>query len=180
MNPELLQDWVFPGAFLVLTLASVGWARVAAGRRELARQNVVSASGAAAAPSGVAALKKEQPAQVKADLAAKRGPVERGGRPVRRYLVGYVMKSSVRPSDDLPANGPTKGEAFTDKTVEMNQTSEEAVVAKSVRTVEEVVLQKSAVDRIETVRDTLRREEVDSSVVKPAGAAGTGSSRKLH
>jgi len=52
-------------------------------------------------------------------------------------------------------------DAFADKSIEMTQTSEEAVVGKTARVVEEVVLQKGSTERVETVRDTVRKEEVE-------------------
>ena len=42
----------------------------------------------------------------------------------------------------------------------MTETGEEAVVGKTARVREEVHLRKEAVDRVETVRDTVRREDV--------------------
>ena len=50
---------------------------------------------------------------------------------------------------------------FTDKVVEMTETSEEAVVSKAARVREEVVIHKEATERTETVRDTVRREDVE-------------------
>lgn len=51
--------------------------------------------------------------------------------------------------------------AFEDQTIEMSEMSEEAVVAKRARVVEEVVISKDMEDRTETVRDTVRRTDVD-------------------
>jgi stress response protein YsnF len=45
--------------------------------------------------------------------------------------------------------------------VEVRETSEEPVVAKTARVVEEVVVGREAIERTETVRDTVRREEVE-------------------
>jgi stress response protein YsnF len=43
----------------------------------------------------------------------------------------------------------------------MTETAEEAVVAKTARVKEELVIHKDATEHIETVRDTLRREEAE-------------------
>jgi uncharacterized protein (TIGR02271 family) len=51
--------------------------------------------------------------------------------------------------------------AFTDRTVEVTETDEEAVVSKAARVKEEVVINKAATDRVETIRDTVRREDVE-------------------
>jgi stress response protein YsnF len=45
--------------------------------------------------------------------------------------------------------------------------SEEAVVSKTARIMEEIGLRKEASDRVETVKDTVRREE--AQVEKPPG-----------
>lgn len=50
---------------------------------------------------------------------------------------------------------------FKEQTIEMTETGEEAVVSKRVRVIEEVVIGKTATDRTETVRDTVRRQDVD-------------------
>jgi stress response protein YsnF len=51
--------------------------------------------------------------------------------------------------------------AFEEKTVEMTGTSEEAEVTKKARVVGEVVLGKRVEEREETVRDTVRRSDVE-------------------
>jgi stress response protein YsnF len=53
----------------------------------------------------------------------------------------------------------------------MTETGEEAVVGKTARVVEEVALRKQAVDHVETVRDTVRKEEVEIEEVQGDGLA---------
>jgi uncharacterized protein (TIGR02271 family) len=50
---------------------------------------------------------------------------------------------------------------WSDKTVEVTETAEQAVVSKSARIAEEVVVGKTGSDRVETVRDTVRRQQVE-------------------
>jgi stress response protein YsnF len=50
------------------------------------------------------------------------------------------------------------GADFAEKVVEMTETAEEAVVSKTARVKEEVLISKDATERTETVRDTVRRE----------------------
>jgi len=50
--------------------------------------------------------------------------------------------------------------AFKEQSFELNETDEEVVVAKQARVVEEVVVNKEAQDRTETVHDTVRRQDV--------------------
>ena len=51
---------------------------------------------------------------------------------------------------------------FQERTVEMTETSEEAVVGKQARVTEELVVSKSADQRTETIHDTVRKTEVES------------------
>jgi stress response protein YsnF len=50
---------------------------------------------------------------------------------------------------------------FTDKVIEMTESSEQAVVSKTARVVEEVNLRKDVTDHVEIVKDTLRHDEVE-------------------
>ena len=52
-------------------------------------------------------------------------------------------------------------EAFVDRTIEATETAEEAVVSKEARVTEEISLEKAVDTRTETVRDTVRRTEVE-------------------
>jgi stress response protein YsnF len=53
------------------------------------------------------------------------------------------------------------GDAFEEQTVEARETEEVPVVGKTARVVEEVAIRKEATERTETVKDTVRREEVE-------------------
>ena len=55
---------------------------------------------------------------------------------------------------------PTDGEAFKEQTIKVTEMGEEAVVSKQARVVEEVVLRKEAKEHTETIRDTVRRTDV--------------------
>lgn len=56
---------------------------------------------------------------------------------------------------------PVPAEAFKEREVEFVETREEPVVEKQAAVVEEVVVRKHETEREETVRDTVRREEVE-------------------
>ena len=82
-----------------------------------------------------------------------------------------------------PVNRPLTGvaaEAFREQTLSATATSEEVVVGKEVRLVEEISLRKEATERVETVRDTVRETKVDveqlpgsvSATRSGAGVAG--------
>jgi uncharacterized protein (TIGR02271 family) len=50
---------------------------------------------------------------------------------------------------------------WAEKTIEMNETVEEPVVTKSAHLMEEVVIQKEGSDQVKTVRDKVRRQQVE-------------------
>ena len=52
-------------------------------------------------------------------------------------------------------------DAFRERVIELTESSEEVVVAKDARIVEEVVVGREVDERVETVRDSVRRTEVD-------------------
>ena len=94
----------------------------------------------------------------------------RGGTTrIRRYTVEKPVEENVSLHSEkvvLDRRPVTDGRVlanndFTDKTISMTEMNEEAVVSKTARVVEEVGLRKEASDRTETVRDTLRKDEVE-------------------
>jgi uncharacterized protein (TIGR02271 family) len=114
-------------------------------------------------------------------IAVGKRAINRGTTRVRRYVVETPVEESVALRDERvtvdrrPVSG-TRGvadDAFTDKTVEVSETTEEAVVSKTARVREEVVINKEATERTETVRDTVRREDVEITK-DPDGTTGTG------
>ena len=50
---------------------------------------------------------------------------------------------------------------WTDKTVEVTETVEEAVITKSAHIAEEVVIRKEGADHVKTLRDKVRRQQVE-------------------
>ena len=95
--------------------------------------------------------------------------VNRGTTRIRRFVVEVPVEEQVNLHEEtvkierhaVTGDQPVSGTAFTDRTIEMTQTGEEAVVGKTARVREEVSLRKEAVDRVETVKDTVRREDVE-------------------
>jgi stress response protein YsnF len=62
---------------------------------------------------------------------------------------------------------------WTDKTIEVTETAEEPVVTKSVHIAEEVVIRKEATDTVRTVRDNIRRQQVEVEKIPGAPPATT-------
>ncbi len=109
--------------------------------------------------------------------------VGRGTTRVRRNVVERPVEEQLRLRDEtvtmfrrpVTAGTSISANAFTDHTISMNETNEAAVVAETVRVVEEVVLQKDVTERVETVRDTLRHEEVESDAPTDKTTTGVGT-----
>ena len=58
--------------------------------------------------------------------------------------------------------------AFQDRTIEMNETTEELEVSKEARVVEEVALKKTVQEHEEKVKDKVRRTEVEVEKIEPS------------
>ena len=102
-------------------------------------------------------------------LVVGKREVERGGVRVRSYIVETPVSEQVslreetvglerRPVNRAVAAGD---DAFRDRTIEMRETGEEAVVGKEAFVTEEIALRKDVGQRTEEVRDTVRHTEVE-------------------
>jgi uncharacterized protein (TIGR02271 family) len=121
--------------------------------------------------SGVTDSKQEVIPLAEEELQVGKRTVDRGTTKIRRYVVRKPVEESVtlrdetvsverrRPVTQGEAGVPT--DAFEERTVEVHQTAEEPVVNKTARVAEEVVVHKEVTERTETVRDDVRREEVE-------------------
>ncbi|MGI4788448.1 MAG: DUF2382 domain-containing protein [Janthinobacterium lividum] len=106
---------------------------------------------------------------VEEELQVGKRQVQRGGARIHTYVTERPIEESVslheehvtvsRRTVDRPAGEADL--AFGEKSFEVLETAEVPVVAKTSRVVEEVVVGKTATDRTETVRDTVRRTDVD-------------------
>lgn len=99
----------------------------------------------------------ETPVEEQVALHQERVVVER--RPINRPLTGVAA------------------DAFRERTVSARAMSEEAVVGKEARVVEEIGLRKEVSDRVETVRDTVRETKVDVEEVPAAGVTTTAGTQ---
>jgi stress response protein YsnF len=77
-----------------------------------------------------------------------------------------------RNREDRRLSPEEANKAFEDKTVEVTATSERPVVSKEARVTEEVALRKQAGERQETVRETVRRSEVEVETLNPQANKG--------
>jgi uncharacterized protein (TIGR02271 family) len=94
---------------------------------------------------------------------------ETGTTRIRRYVVEKPVETQVTLHEEhadvvrraISDPSYVQDIDWTDRTIEVTETAEQAVVSKQARVAEEVVIRKSGSDRVETVRDTVRRQQVD-------------------
>jgi uncharacterized protein (TIGR02271 family) len=105
---------------------------------------------------------------------------------IRSYVVERPVSEQVslreehvaverRPVSGTTQAGTISGDPFQERTIEVEERGEEAVVSKEARVVEEVVVRKEAEQRTETISDTVRRTEVDVEDERGTGASRTGT-----
>lgn len=169
---------------------SSGWAGGStAGADYTARQT--GALGATAA--GGQTVSEEAIPVVQEELRIGKREVERGGARVRSYIREVPVNEQVTLRDehvsverravDQPLRaGDLSDDLLRERTIDVRETAEEAVIGKEARVVEEVVVRKTADTRVENVSDTVRRTEVEvdeggrgfDTDRTGTGAAGTG------
>jgi uncharacterized protein (TIGR02271 family) len=95
--------------------------------------------------------------------------VSRGRVRVHSYVVETPVSEQVSLREEhvhverRPADRPLTGDErlFQDRTIEVEETAEEAVISKDTRVREELVVGKDVEERTQTVSDTVRRTEVE-------------------
>ncbi len=111
--------------------------------------------------------------------------VSRGKVRLHAYVVETAVSENVslrdetvtidrRPVDRAVSVGELGVDAFRDRTIEMEEIDEEAVVGKSARVVEEIGIRKDVTDRTETIRDTVRSTKVDIEDGRTVGTVTSG------
>jgi uncharacterized protein (TIGR02271 family) len=117
---------------------------------------------------------------VEEELRVGKRQVQRGGVRVFQRVVETPVSESVTLREEhvsverRPVDQPISAAdmaSFQDKSIELRETAEEAVVEKSARVVEEVVVGKQVTEREQEIADTVRRTEVE---VEQLGTGGTG------
>lgn len=106
--------------------------------------------------------------------------VDRGTTRLHRFVRTRAIEETVTLRDEtvslerrVVADGAIVGpDAFADKIIEMTETREEVVITKVARVREEIVLHKQVTERMETIRDNLRSEEIEIDAIAPAAETG--------
>ena len=121
-------------------------------------------------------------------LAVGKRVLNHGTTRIRRFVVETPVEEEVRLRNEHVTierhpvtDGRTVSDAdWADKTIEMTESAEEAVVLKTARVKEEITLRKEATERTETIRDTVRREDVEITKLpgEPAGSTSDTTTGK--
>ncbi|GAB4092701.1 YsnF/AvaK domain-containing protein [Flaviaesturariibacter terrae] len=124
--------------------------------------------------------------RVEEHLELGKREVERGGVQIRSRIVEQPVQENIRLREehvtvertavDRPLNG-NEGEAFRERNIELTERAEVPVVNKEARVVEEVRVRKEVTERNETIRDTLRRTDIDVDKTNERGRSSTDPGR---
>jgi len=135
-------------------------------------------TGAATAALGSAAAGDEARFKVvEEQLVVGKREVDRGGVRVRSYVTETPVHEQISLRDEKirverhAVDRPVGEDAFREQTIELTATGEEAVVGKTARVVEEVVVGKSTEQRVEDISDTVRRTDVVVEKLDESGQA---------
>jgi uncharacterized protein (TIGR02271 family) len=148
---------------------SEGWS---GGQTAAVASTGISATGSsfAASTTGERALGTDETVQVvEEQLKVGRRDVNLGRVRVRSYVREEPVSEAVELTEERvtierrPVDRPVSAtdDAFRDRTIELEEHAEEAVVSKEARVVEEINLRKDAETHTETVSDTVRKTEVE-------------------
>ena len=120
---------------------------------------------------------------VEEELRVGKRQVQRGGIRVFQRVEEKPIEENVtlreehvkieRHAVDRPATDADFNKAFTGAALELTETAEEAIVQKQARVVEEVVVGKEATQHTETIRDTVRRTDVEVEQIPGSGAVSS-------
>lgn len=125
---------------------------------------------------------------VQEELRIGKRDVNRGSVKVRSYVVEEPVSEDVslreesvqverRPADRAMSQGEAD-DLFRERTIEVEERGEEAVVSKTARVREEVAVGKTVEERTETIRDNVRRTEVEVEDERnDRGSTGDGKRR---
>lgn len=104
---------------------------------------------------------------IKEDVAIGKRKVETGGVSVRSRVIERPVEETLRlRSEDVyvnrkKVNRPAGDADFQDRTINLKETAEEAVVSKKARVTEEITVGKNVDTQTETVRETARETKVE-------------------
>lgn len=143
-------------------------------RIEQWRSSGYTGYGSMAAPYTPQQIEQEQQSfrVMQEELKVGKRKVETGGVRVRRHTTEEPVSEQVslheekakierRPVNRAATSAEMQALGKDDKSIEVRETTEEPVVSKTARVVEEVNVGKKSSDRTETIKETVRRTDVD-------------------
>jgi len=187
---NLKADWEQAKGKSKLTWDKAKFAVKDAWDRTTHRSTQTDTTRGAAASAAMAneALERGQQARVpvvEEELRVGKRAVEGGGVRVNTTMEEKPVEEKVnlreehvrveRHAVDRPATQADIAQAQHGRTVEVRERSEQPVIQKGARVVEEVVVGQEATQRMETVRDTVRRTDVEVEQVDKNNPAGNAS-----
>ena len=140
---------------------------------------VISKSEAAAIPAAPVAAAPAKPiiSDVKQEvirlaeehLEVGKRLVEQGTTRIRRFVTERPVEAQVTLHEEhaqvvrraIADPNYVKDIDWSDKTVEIRETAEQPVVSKSARVSEEIIVGKTGSDRVETIRDSVRKQQAE-------------------
>ena len=187
-----LKDGLRDGGLVVAVLAEQGrsetvediFAKHSAKKIDEARKTD-SDMYAATAPLADESFQGETAIPVVAEeLVVGKRAVDQGGVRIFRRVVEIPVEETVNLREEhvtmerRPVNRAVTDSdlTFGNRTIELTETAEEAVISKEARVVEEVLVGKQASEHIETVHDTVRKTEVEVEQI-PASEAFASNRR---
>jgi stress response protein YsnF len=140
-------------------------------------------SGTAAAARGPAAMEEVIPLGEEVLEVGKRTE-SRGTASIRRFVVETPVERQVTLVSERvvierrrPVNDQVTGEVLTDVSIEVIETEEVPMVSKRTRVREEIVVRMERSQRVETVKEIVRRDEVE--VQQPGRKRGSPQLRAV-
>ena len=113
---------------------------------------------------------------VEEELEVGKRRIQSGGVRMYSHVTEHPVEESIQLREEharvdrQPVDRPAALadlDAFEERTIELTETAEEAVVSKTARVVEEVTIGKNVTERQQTVEDTVRRSDVAIEELEP-------------
>jgi stress response protein YsnF len=128
----------------------------------------MAAAGAAIRATGVS-TPEEVLALAEEKIDVGKRMVQEGTTRIRRFVTETPVEAQVSLHEEharvvrraIADPSYVRNLDWTDKVIEITETAEEAVITKSAHVAEEVVVQREGSDHVETVRDKVRRQQVE-------------------
>lgn len=139
------------------------------GPLNLREKTSTQASAIPPTPTGRTAAGEEVLRLAEEQLDVSKRQVATGKSRIRRFVTEKPIQQQITLHDEhfevarreVADPRLTKDIDWNDQTIEITETAEQAVVTKTPRVAEEVVIRRWGTDHVETIRDTVRRQQVE-------------------